>query len=237
MKPILILQHVGNDGPAFFTEFLAARGLGWRTVRADRGEPLPDDIAAFSGYAILGGPISANDPLPYLSAAMALVRQAMGNDVPVIGHCLGGQLMAGALGAQVTRSPSPEIGWHEVRARSPAAARRWFGGELTFPQFQWHQEAFALPAGAEWLASSPHCPHQAFAVADRHIAMQFHTEVDAAKIADWLGPVGAAEIATLADAPGVQGIATIAARTPASIAASQRIAAAIYTAWCEGLRL
>jgi GMP synthase-like glutamine amidotransferase len=235
MKPIVILQHVDNDEPCFFTEFLDVQGFAWQMVRADLGEALPDDIHRYSGYAILGGPMSANDALPHLGRAIELVRDAIAADIPVIGHCLGGQLMARALGAAVSASPSTEIGWHEVAACSEAAARRWFGGEQRFLQFQWHHEAFALPAGAEWIATGRHCPHQAFSVDNKHLAMQFHTEVDTAKIEDWLGPAGAADIATAVGAPAVQSIETIAARTADVIAGSQRIASAIYTAWCAGL--
>jgi GMP synthase (glutamine-hydrolysing) len=236
MKPIIIVQHVDNDGPCYFTEFLAGRGLAWQIVRADLGEALPTDLHVFSGYAILGGPMSANDPLPHLGQTMELVRQAIAADIPVIGHCLGGQLLARALGAAVTASPSAEIGWHTVASCSSAAARRWFAGAEQFTQFQWHHEAFALPTSAERLATSAHCPNQAFAVANKHLAMQFHTEVDAAKIVDWLGPAGAVDIASVADAPGVQSIESIAARSTAVLADSQRIATAIYTAWCAGLR-
>jgi GMP synthase-like glutamine amidotransferase len=235
MKPIVILQHVNNDGPCYFTEFLSGQGLTWQIVRADLGEPLPADINLFSGYAILGGPMSANDPLPYLGRAIELIGEAMDADVAVIGHCLGGQLMARALGATVTASPSAEIGWHTVESCSGKAAQRWFAGAQHFPQFQWHHEAFALPTGAERLASSAHCPHQAFSFGNKHLAMQFHTEVDTAKIDDWLGPAGTADIASVVDAPGVQSIESIARRTSDVLADSQRIASAIYTAWCAGL--
>jgi GMP synthase-like glutamine amidotransferase len=236
MKPIIILQHVDNDGPCYFTEFLAGQGLTWQIVRADLGEPLPADINLFSGYAILGGPMSANDPLPHLGRAIELIGEAMDANVPVIGHCLGGQLMARALGAAVTASPSAEIGWHMVESCSNAAAQRWFAGAQRFPQFQWHHEAFGLPTGAERLATSAHCAHQAFSVNNKHLAMQFHTEVDIVKIDDWLGPAGAADIASVVDAPGVQSIESIATRTADVLADSQRIAGAIYAAWCAGLK-
>ncbi len=236
MKPIVILQHVDNDGPCYFTEFLDGQGLAWQMVRADLGEALPSDIRRFSGYAILGGPMSANDPLPHLVRAIEMVREAMAADIPVIGHCLGGQLMARALGAEVTASPSAEIGWHEVASCSNAGARRWFGGAPRFLQFQWHHEAFSLPTGADWLASSAHCPHQAFTVGEKHLAMQFHTEVDAIKIAAWLGPAGAEDIASVENTPGVQSIEAIATRTADVLTDSQRISSAIYMAWCEGLK-
>jgi GMP synthase (glutamine-hydrolysing) len=235
MKPIAILQHVASDGPAYFTEFLAEHGLPWRLFAAFRGDPLPARIDAFAGFAILGGPMSANDDLPHLRRAEELVRQAIAADVPVIGHCLGGQLMAKALGAAVTAAASPEIGWTQLEAKSPAAARRWFGGAERFLQFQWHHEVFGLPQGAEWLASSACCPRQAFSVADKHLAMQFHTEVDAAKVTEWIGAAGRAEIESVCRCPGVQSADRIEEQMAAGLIAGRRIADAIYSSWCEGL--
>jgi GMP synthase (glutamine-hydrolysing) len=180
-------------------------------------------------------PSSANDDLPHLRRAIELVREAIAADVPVIGHCLGGQLMAKALGADVRTAASPEIGWTEIEARSNAAAKRWFGGAARFTQFQWHYETFSLPQGAEWLASSAYCRHQAFAIGTKHLAMQFHTEVDAAKVLDWIGPAGQAELAALAHCPGVHSAARIEAQTAEALTASRRIATSIYEAWCKGL--
>jgi GMP synthase (glutamine-hydrolysing) len=235
MKPIAVLQHVASDGPAHFAAYLAARGLPWRLFAAFRGDVLPARIEEYGGLAILGGPMSANDELPHLRRAEELVREAIAADVPVIGHCLGGQIMAKALGADIRAAAGPEIGWIEIEARSAAAARRWFGGTLRFTQFQWHHESFDLPQGAEWLAGSACCPHQAFAVGDRHLAMQFHCEVDVAKVRDWIGPEGRAEIESVARFPGVQSVARIERRIAEEVAASQRIADAIYAAWCAGL--
>jgi GMP synthase (glutamine-hydrolysing) len=235
MKPIAVLQHVANDGPAHFAAYLDARGLPWRLFAAYQGHVLPPSIAGYGGFAILGGPMSANDPLPYLRHAERLVREAIAGDIPVIGHCLGGQLMARALGAEVVRAASPEIGWTELEACNPAAARRWFGGAERFTQFQWHHEAFTLPTGAQWLSTSACCRFQAFAVNDRHLAMQFHTEVDVAKVRDWIGPAGQAEIASVRNFNGVQSVERIEQDIVAQAAASRRIAEAIYDAWCLGL--
>jgi GMP synthase-like glutamine amidotransferase len=234
MKPIAILQHVDSDGPAYFTEYLARHGLHWRLFAAFRGDALPERIEAYAGFAILGGPMSANDDLPHLRRAEELVRAAIAADVPVIGHCLGGQVMAKALGAEVSAAASPEIGWTNLEAKSAAAARRWFGGARRFVQFQWHHEAFALPPGAEWLAASACCPYQAFAVGDKHLAMQFHTEVDGAKVTEWIA-VGRGEIESVARYPGVQSAARIEQQMDEGLAAARRIADSIYLSWCEGL--
>ena len=108
----------------------------------------------------------------------------MARDKPVIGHCLGGQLMARALGARIGPSPAPEVGWHAIDLSGDAAAQAWFGSAGPWTVFQWHEEAFGLPPQATPLASSAACPHQAFAVGP-HLAMQFHVEVDEEKLQRW----------------------------------------------------
>ena len=98
----------------------------------------------------------------------------------MIGHCLGGQLMARALGVRVVDSPAPEVGWQPLSVADSDAARDWFGPVRQTTVFQWHYEAFELPPGAQRLASSDACPNQAFAMGP-HLGMQFHIEVDVAK--------------------------------------------------------
>src|SRR3954463_16758094 len=98
------------------------------------------------------------------SRTLALIRQAVERDVPVLGHCLGGQLMAKALGATVSRNPVKEIGWGTVRVAEDEEARRWFGETGEFLSFHWHGETFTIPAGASLIASSSHCPNQAFSM-------------------------------------------------------------------------
>jgi GMP synthase-like glutamine amidotransferase len=138
---------------------------------------------------VLGGEMSANDPLPSLRQAEDLIRQAMAAGKPVIGHCLGGQLMARALGARVGDSPAPEVGWQALDIVDSDLARAWFGQRRRATVFQWHFEAFELPPGATLLAASAACPHQAFAIGP-HLGMQFHIEVDAEKVLHWSGEHG-----------------------------------------------
>lgn len=235
MKPVAIIQHVAIDGPAYFATHLAARGQPMRLFHAHQGEALPDDLRAFSGLALLGGPMSANDPLPHLRKCERLVRIAISNGQPVIGHCLGGQLMARALGASIGPSHSAEIGWQTVECCHPEA-RHWFGVEQRFTPFHWHGESFDLPSGAVRLAGNAHCPNQAFSLGGIHLAMQFHIEADAAKVTTWLGEEGQAEIDQRRAAAGVQSAEQIAQSMQAALATSQAVAAHIYDVWCEGLR-
>jgi GMP synthase-like glutamine amidotransferase len=179
--------------------------------------------------------MSVNDDLPWIPAVLSLIRGAVARDVPVLGHCLGGQLMARALGGRVGRSPAPEIGWQPIALNAdPAAASAldaWFGSDALPAVFQWHYEAFTLPPGATQLASSPACPVQAFALGP-HLAMQFHVEVDAAKLRLWSGALDEAFLEAQAAFPGsVQSGAAMCERAAGRLTAQQALADRIYRRW------
>jgi GMP synthase-like glutamine amidotransferase len=235
MKPVAVLQFFSQDGPGFLDCHLRARGIPMRVFRLCDGERAPGSLAFFSGLSMLGGPMSVNDDWDALRETEGLIREAVRNDMPVLGHCLGGQLMSTAFGGRVTRAPNSEIGWSRIDAAATSSARAWFGAEH-FPQFQWHHEVFSLPPGAELIASGEHCRNQAYALGALHVGMQFHIEIDAAKIDAWLNDDGDREIADHADSPGVQDAAAIRAGTATHLAASQRVAAHLYDRWLEGLR-
>jgi GMP synthase-like glutamine amidotransferase len=185
MAPILILQFMADDGPAYLGTWLRRRGIAFDVRRADEPLGFPERIDGYRALALLGGAMSANDDLPYIHAARRLITQALHADVPMIGHCLGAQLMARSLGANVRASPQPEVGWHAMARVDSLASEQWFGRESGQQVFHWHYEAFEVPTGAEPLAISPQCPHQAFALGP-HLAMQFHVEADLEKIERWL---------------------------------------------------
>ena len=180
--------------------------------------------------------MSANDPLPYFDDLLARIREAVAEDIPVIGHCLGGQLMARALGSTVQASEHSEIGWSDLEVIHENGAQ-WFGPSAQVgarvPLFQWHGESFSIPAGAQWLVKGRHCAHQAFSVGSKHLAMQFHCEVDEAKVRHWL-ELDAAELCA-SKSPGVQQASDILPTLQKDIARSQSIAARIYGRWVNGL--
>ena len=184
MKPVLVLQHLSSDGPAYLATWMHRRHVPFEVRNADAGETYPEHMDAYSALAVLGGEMSANDPLPSLRQAEVLILDAMARGRPVIGHCLGGQLMARALGVRVGPSLAPEVGWHPMTLQDHPSARHWFGDGELGPVFQWHEEAFEMPLGATHLASSAACAHQAFAIGP-HLAMQFHVEVDEEKLCRW----------------------------------------------------
>ena len=242
MRPVVIVRHATTEGPAYFGTWLTAQGIPWREVRLDLGEDLPADASGMSGIGFMGGPMSVNDRLPWIPKALALIRDADQRSVPVIGHCLGGQLMSRAFGGSVTANavdgvPAKEIGWHTVTPTDTPEAREWFGTDLPFDVFQWHGETFSVPPGAVRLAGSPLCVDQAFCKGP-HLGMQFHIEMDEPTIAVWC-ETGAGEVAEALSGPrpdGVQDAAKVDARTGERLPRMRRVTDAIYRHWAEGLR-
>lgn len=229
MKPVLILQHLSSDGPAYLGRWLGQRGVAFEVFDTGAGHAYPAGLGGYGALAVLGGEMSANDALPSLRQAERLFLQALAAGVPTLGHCLGGQLMARALGAPVSAALQPEIGWQVIRVADSAAAAAWFGPPGERRVFEWHGETFGLPAGAQLLAGSTACPHQAFALGP-HLAMQFHVEADTEKIVRWAQDADpqddvAQRLAT------VQGPATMRAGIAAHLPGQQAMADRIYAHW------
>lgn len=230
VEPVLVLQFMSDDGPGHLGGWLRRHGVAADLRNAALGDAFPHGIRGYRGLAVLGGAMSANDDLAFLRRAERLILEAMQADVPVLGHCLGGQLMARALGAEVHASPAPEVGWHEMRCADSAAAKHWFGPDATQTVFHWHYEAFALPEGAERLAGSAACPNQAFAIG-RHLALQFHVEIDHSKIEAWLGAAQATPPRDRTQSPTIHSPQSIRQATPRFLGAQQALANRIYANW------
>jgi GMP synthase-like glutamine amidotransferase len=185
VKPVAIFRHAASEGPGYFATYLDRRSVPWRVVKVDEGETIPGNPREFSGLAFMGGPMSVNDDLPWIAPALELIRAAVDAGVPLLGHCLGGQLIARALGGSVTRNPVKEIGWGRVDVLENDAAADWFGrGTRSFTSFHWHGETFSIPPGATRILSSAHCANQAFALGP-HLAMQCHVEMTPELIRAW----------------------------------------------------
>jgi len=157
------------------------------------------DLRGRSGLIVMGGPQSANDPLPSLDAEIRLISQAIQTGIPVLGICLGSQLIAKALGARVYRNPEKEIGWFPIHFTEAAQNDPLFSGipsPTTF--FHWHGETFDLPSGAEWLAYSDRCKHQAYRYPGNVCGIQFHPEITPPMVEDWCAqPVNCGDVADL----------------------------------------
>ncbi len=180
--------------------------------------------------------MSANDDLPWTGPVLALIRDAVRSDVPVIGHCLGGQLLAKALGGEVTPNPVKEIGWNRVEVEDCALAREWFGTDLrAFTTFQWHGETFTIPPGGSRILRGEHCANQAYVVGDMHLGMQCHVEMTPELIHGWCES-GAAEIAESRESPAVQSVATIESEAAERLPVLTDTARRLYTRWIRGLK-
>ena len=180
-KRVFALRHVPFEDLGLIRAPLEERGISIE---------YPDlyrlDVAQAAGLIFMGGPMSANDDLPYLRQELQLISQAVELQRPVLGVCLGAQLIAKALGAKVYRNAVKEIGWFDIHFTEAAAHDPLFAGVgPSETVFHWHGETFDLPAGAEWLACSEACRNQAFRAAAGVYGLQFHLEVTPAMIADW----------------------------------------------------
>lgn len=186
MNEIVIFRHAAHEGPGYFADFLERKGLPHRLIRIDCDDPVPQSLDGIAGLVFMGGPMSVNDPLPWIPKLTRLIQQAVAADVPVLGHCLGGQLMAKALEAPITRNPVKEIGWLPVEVVESAVARAWFGDlPPTFMAYHWHGETFAIPPRATRILASADCPNQGF-VLGKHLGLQCHVEMTPGLIADWV---------------------------------------------------
>jgi GMP synthase (glutamine-hydrolysing) len=230
MKPVLVLQQLSADGPAFLATWLQARGLAFEVRNSEAGDAFPADVSAYRAVALLGGEMGANDDLPALRHAEWLVRQAVGQGVPVLGHCLGGQLMARALGACVVAAAAPEIGWQTIAVHDTAAAADWLGAPGQRTVFQWHFDTFELPPGAQSLAGSAVCPHQAFAFGP-HLALQFHVEIDEEKLGRWVLDEGERYRAARLIPASVQSPDAMLAGIDLHLRAQQAMADRLYRRW------
>ena len=234
MKPIAIFRHSPGEGPGYFATFLDRHSLPWTLFRVDEGVLPPATPDEFSGLCFMGGPMSVNDDLPWIPLTLDLIRQADASNIPVIGHCLGGQLIARAFGSAVSRNPVKEIGWGLVEATGAAelAAAEWLGDTKRFEAFHWHGETFDVPQGARRILQSAHCVNQAF-VRGPHLAMQCHVEMTDSMIRTWCQQWTAENVPPSAS---VQTPEQMQADMGTRIAAMRAVADRLYTRWIGGLR-
>jgi GMP synthase-like glutamine amidotransferase len=236
VKPVAVFRFSDTEGPGHFATFLEANRVPWQLVKLDEGDAVPSSSEGFSGLAFMGGPMSANDELPWTQPVLSLMRDAVDRGVPVIGHCLGGQMLSRALGGKVTRNPVKEIGWNPVRVEDTARAREWFGADLKeFTTFQWHGETFTIPPGGERILTGLHCPNQAYVVGDRHLGLQCHVEMTPEMIASWIGS-GAGEVRESLASPAVQPVEKIQAEMAQKLPALSATAERLYKSWARNLR-
>jgi GMP synthase-like glutamine amidotransferase len=229
MKPVSIVRHAASEGPGYFATFLEARSIPWQLVAIDAGDPVPKSAARTSGLVLMGGPMSANDDLPWIGHVLELICDAVRRDAPVLGHCLGAQLMAKAFGATIGATLAKEIGWGRVDVADNAVAREWFGELQSFEAFHWHGETFTIPPGATRVLGNALCANQGFALG-KHFGLQCHVEMTAALVRSWC-ELGHDEIEASASSPGVQRPEQIQRALERRIEALREPAEAVYERW------
>ena len=190
MKPVRIFQHQNWIGPGRIAEMLEQRKIPYEFILIDRGDAVPANFDDVSAMVFLGGIMSANDPLPWIDGEIALIRQGQERGVPMLGHCLGSQLISRALGGEISPMPAKEIGWHKVVSSRSSGADEWMAGVPDQVEILiWHHDAFTVPPGAASLYSGEFCPAQAFAIGNT-LATVAHIEVTAPLLRSWLNIYG-----------------------------------------------
>ena len=231
MKPVYIFRHLACEGPGYLAEVLDRRKIPYQIIRIDQRDPLPESTDAASGLAFMGGPMSVNDPLPWIEPELNLIRQAA-RGLPVLGHCLGGQLISRALGAAITRNPVKEIGWFPVEQQPNPGTAGWLDGmPPSFDVFHWHGETFSLPAGATPLLRSRYCENQGY-VLHNILALQCHVEMTPDMVAEWCA-IYAEELNS--DAESVQSAQTMQAGIAERVRGLRAVADVLYARWLQPL--
>ena len=234
MKPVAIFRHSPTEGPGYFATYLESRNIPWHLIAVDQGDPVPADPQQFGGLVFMGGPMSVNDELPWIAPVLQLIREGIARDVPVLGHCLGGQLIAKAFGGTVARNPVKEIGWGEVLIADNPVARQWFGpGIERFESFHWHGETFTIPKDAVRIMGNRYCENQGFVIGNS-LGMQCHVEMTEELVKSWC-ETGADEIAE-SGGPAVQSPQRMRHGMQEKLAALRGVASRLYDQWVKGLK-
>ena len=227
-KHLLVLQHHSCENLGSIAGALQLAHVAPRYIRSDAGEAVPAELGEAAGLIVMGGPQSVyeDDRFPYLRDEMRLIEDALRRERPVLGTCLGSQLLASALGAKVYAGERKEIGWFPVVLTDVAMTDPLFVGvPHTFIACHWHGDVFELPRGAAHLASSALTRHQAFCHGKNAYGLLFHLEVSESQIAEM--------VTLFADelhAAGVDARALL-TQTRKNVVAAQRIGASVYQRW------
>jgi GMP synthase-like glutamine amidotransferase len=229
LKPLRIFRHRVCEGPGYLGTYLEAQGIPIELVCIDQGVQVPMDLDGVSGLIFMGAAGSVNDPLDWIARELELIRWAVQRDVPVMGICFGGQLMAKALGGSVSRGRSGmEIGWHPVERVDSEADLEWLDSlPRQISTFQWHADAFTPPPQALPLLRSRCFGNQAF-VLGPHLAMQFHLEMTEKMIQGWIRLYGSD---IQANPTCIQEVKELTRGLDERLARLHRVADVIYGAW------
>jgi GMP synthase (glutamine-hydrolysing) len=234
MSRLLVFQHVAAEPLGTLDPLIRRRGHRIRFVNFEREPDAQPDVDRYRGLVVLGGPMNVEDQArrPHLRTELRAIERALHQGKPVLGICLGAQLLAHVLGAPVGRHQSPEIGWYDLELTAAGRADPVLAplGAGT-PVFQWHGQSYALPADAVQLARTAGCEQQAFRWGELAYGFQFHLEVDQALIGRWLAsPDHADELCV----PGLPDDADGIRRRSAELAPTmQRLAAPVFEGFLD----
>jgi GMP synthase (glutamine-hydrolysing) len=232
MAVVRVLQHIGPEGPGRIADALTERGIGIAVTRPDLGEPVPARLDGTAGLLVMGGPMGVYEveQYPYLADEQRLIEHALREEIPVLGVCLGSQLLAATLGARVAPGPRKEIGWFEVTASDAATKDPVLGrAPSRFVALHWHGDVFDLPSGAVSLARSELTTHQAFRFGERAHGLLFHLEAKPDQVEQM-----AREFADELSAAGVDAVGLV-GEAPARARAAEEIARDVFGAWAASL--
>lgn len=229
MSRILVFQHVAAEPLGTLDPLIRRRGHRIRFTNFDRDPHAQPNVDRYRGLIVLGGPMNVEDQAarPHLRTELLAIERMLQQGKPVLGICLGAQLLAHVLGAPVRKHHQPEIGWYPLHATDlgrddPVLAPL----AQSAPVFQWHRYSFEVPQGAQHLARTDSCEQQAFRWGDNAYGFQFHLEMDVPLIERWLAnPAYRRELAELGHATSIEAIR---AQTGAHIAAMQTRADAVF---------
>jgi GMP synthase-like glutamine amidotransferase len=232
LKPVLIFEHIETGGPGLFENFLNDRSIPYQILRPNQGDQVPDisHIINYSGLCFLGGIESVIEPTEPMLKEIHLIETAVDIHMPVIGHCLGGQLISKALGGEVSKHYLEEFGWSTLYPENNQLASEWLAGISTeLKAIQWHSDSFTIPEGATRILNGEYCENQAF-VYGKILAMQFHIEIEAEMIKHW-----ALNLSEKHPSPGdgVQTGEQIMKLLKPNFDVSQKLATHLYTRWLE----
>ena len=234
MSRILVFQHVAAEPLGTLDPLIRQRGHRMRFVNFERQPDARPCMDRYDGLIVLGGPMNVEEHATrsHLRTELAVIEHALKQDKPVLGICLGAQLLAHALGAEVVRHCEPEIGWYELETNAHGRADPVVSGlGLRAPVFQWHSRRFEIPRSATHLASTPTCANQAFRYGNNAYGFQFHLEMDQALIERWIGlPHYHAELIA---AGHDQDAASILARTPTAMATMRGSAHTVFSRFLD----
>lgn len=225
---VYALQHVATEPLGTIEDGLRARGVSAEYVRVYAGEPVPASLNDAAGLVVMGGPMGVyeRDELPFLTDEMRLIERALGDGKPVLGVCLGSQLLAAALGAAVRKGARKEIGWFTVSLTDEGRRDRLFENAApSFTAYHWHGDVFDLPSGSVRLASSEQTANQAFRYGANAYGLLFHLEATPQIVGDMVaGFAGELEEERIEAGAILNG-------APAHLPRLNEIGAAVFARW------